>query len=492
MIRELGPVRAPELDGAVAWLNTPAPISLATLRGSMVLLDFWTYGCINCLHVLPDLQRLQARFADTLVVIGIHAGKFDNERNTANIRRVLERHGITHPVANDADFAIWQRYTVRAWPTQVLIDPRGYIVGTATGEGHAVQLDAAITALETTFEAQGTLARTPRPATPEATSHEGELAFPGKLVADPVRQHLFIADTRHHRIVQTDLAGRIVQVFGRGVPGHDDGGGEAATFRDPQGVALAGRTLWVADAGNHLIRHVDLETRAVTTTAGTGRQATWQQSDGGPAREISLNSPWDVAWDGARLYVAMAGAHQIWVLDPDRRVVRRCAGSGAEGRHDGDADQAAFAQPSGLALSDRTVFVADAEANIVRALTLLPMPRVATLAGGDLFAFGDRDGTGDEVRLQHPLGLCVADGLVLVADTYNHRIKRLDPSTGTVRWWAGSGAPGSVDGAAHLAAFYEPGGLCAAGDHVFVADTNNHAVRVVAAASADVATLDIR
>lgn len=492
MEQESGPVRAPELDGAIAWLNTPAPLTLAQLRGKIVLLDFWTYGCINCLHVLPDLQRLQARFADVLVVIGIHAAKFDNEKSTENIRRTLARLGIRHPVANDAAFAIWQAYTVRAWPTQVLIDPRGYVVGTATGEGHGNQLEEVIEAVAAFFEQEGLLDRTPRPLWPEAAAHDGTLAFPGKVLADEASGRLFIADTGHHRIVETDLDGRVRRVFGTGTPGRNYGAATEAQFHHPQGMALSDDTLWVADSGNHLIRRIGLGSGNVTTAAGTGRQSTWQGGDGGAALETSLNSPWDVAWDGRLLFIAMAGPHQLWLLDPQRGLVIRYAGSGAEGRADGGVDEAAFAQPSGLALHGRTLYVADAEANILRAVTLPPDNQVRTVAGGDLFEFGDVDGTADAVRLQHPLGICVAAGGILVADTYNHRIKRLDPDTGRVRSWTGSGLPGHVDGAPTAARFYEPAGLSATSRHVYVADTNNHAVRVVDIATGDVQTLDIR
>jgi len=491
MEEELGPVRAPELEGALAWLNTSEPITLAQLRGKIVLLDFWTYGCINCQHVLPDLQRLQARFRDELIVIGIHSAKFEHERSTEHIRRSLQRLDVRHPVANDAHMVIWQAYTVRAWPTQVLIDPRGYVVGTATGEGHGAQLEEAIAAVVAVFDEAGTLDRTRRLHVPDVTAHDGPLAFPGKVVADAATSRLFIADTGHHRVVQTDLDGRVQRVFGSGTPGADDAEAERATFRAPQGMALDGGVLWVADAGNHLVRRVELATARVTTVAGTGRQATWQQSDGGAALQHSLNSPWDLAWDGRLLFIAMAGSHQIWLLDPLRAMVIRYAGTGAEGRHDGHVDTAAFAQPSGLALSGRQLFVSDAEANIVRAVSLPPVNDVRTVAGGDLFDFGDVDGVGDLVRLQHPLGLCAVDDGLLVADTYNHRIKHLDPATGRVRNWTGAGRPGHVDGAATVAEFNEPGGLSAAGRHVYVADTNNHAVRVVDMANGEVHTLDI-
>jgi DNA-binding beta-propeller fold protein YncE len=311
------------------------------------------------------------------------------------------------------------------------------------------------------------------------------------VLADEAGSRLFVADTGHHRIVEADLAGRIVRVFGDGAAGRDDASSEAASFRSPQGMALDGETLWVADAGNHLIRRIDLASGRVSTAAGTGRQATWQQSDGGAALEISLNSPWDLVWDGWLLFIAMAGPHQIWLLDHHRGMVIRYAGTGAEGRHDGHVDEAAFAQPSGLALLGRELYVSDAEANVIRVVALPPRNQVRTVAGGDLFEFGDVDGVGDAARLQHPLGLCAAADGVLVADTYNHRLRHLDPATGRVRRWTGSGRPGHVDGAAQAACFYEPGGLSATGRHAYVADTNNHAVRVVDLASGEVQTLGI-
>src|SRR3712207_3570738 len=122
-------VRAPELEGGRGWLNTDAPLSLAALRGKVVLLDFWTYGCVNCMHVIPDLKRLEEKYRKQLVVIGVHSAKFENEKETENIRRIVLRYGLEHPVVNDADFRIWKSYAVRAWPTQVLIDPADYVVG---------------------------------------------------------------------------------------------------------------------------------------------------------------------------------------------------------------------------------------------------------------------------------------------------------------------------------------------------------------------------
>jgi DNA-binding beta-propeller fold protein YncE len=500
-IEEEGPVRAPELAGAVDWLNVDAPLTLKALRGKVVLLDFWTYGCINCVHVLPDLKRLEAKYANELVVIGVHSAKFPNEKLTENLRRIVQRYDIHHPVANDAEMSVWRAYTVRAWPTQVLIDPAGYIVAGASGEGHAEQFDRAIAAVIQVFDERGELDRRPldqflqqQPLKGAASAANTPLMFPGKVLADERGGRLFIADSNHHRVLIRALAedGRVSEVIGSSEPGDENGAFDGAAFRTPQGLALSadGGTLFVADTGNHLIRAIDLNARTVKTAAGTGEQARGP-SDGGAAATTAISSPWDLAMHGPLLFIAMAGIHQIWMLDTIRGLLWPYAGSGREARADGAVDDAGFAQPSGLTLAGGTMFVADSESNIIRAIELPPVNRVTTLAGGDLFDFGDKDGTGDAVRFQHPLGVAYHDGAVYIADTYNHRIKRLDPRTGRVATYAGTGRPGHQDGPVAKAQFYEPGGLTVAGEHLYVADTNNHAVRAINLRTHDVITLAI-
>jgi DNA-binding beta-propeller fold protein YncE len=469
-------IHAPDFTGALEWFNVPAPITLKSLRGKVVLLDFWTYGCVNCMHVLPDLKRLEQKYSDELVVIGVHSAKFTNERKSENIRHILVRYEIDHPVANDAAFAIWQAYGARAWPTQVLIDPEGYVVGTASGEGHGDALDRAIAAVIHVFDEQGKIDRTPLQVSPErARLAASTLAYPGKVLADEPGGRLFIADSNHNRVLVSTLDGRVTDAIGGGA-GYVDGPFEDARFFRPQGMALDGNTLYVADTENHCVRAADLASRRVSRLAGTGRQGAWG-GQGGSVRETALSSPWDLQIAGHLLFVAMAGTHQIWVIDRQRGLALPYAGSGREARLDGAADDAAFAQPSGLARVDSVLYVADSESNIIRAIDLPPKNLVRTVAGGDLFEFGDRDGAGDDVRLQHPLGLAAGGARVYIADTYNHCVKVMDPATGGVQRFAGTGEAGHADGALADAAFYEPGGLSATSSVVYVADTNNHAIR---------------
>lgn len=489
-IQERPKIRAPELTGHRGWLNTDQPLSLAALKGKVVMLDFWTYGCINCIHIIPDLKRLEKKYPNELVVIGVHSAKFENEKDTENIRRIILRYEIEHPIVNDADFTIWRSYAVDAWPTRYLIDPAGYIIGRLSGEGGYEVLDKAIGDTIAEFRKRGELNEAPlKLALEKAKIGDLPLAFPGKILADAGNDRLFIADSNHNRIVVIKSDGTLLEVIGKGSAGADDGAFDRATFFRPQGMALDGDRLYVADTENHLIREIDLKTKSVKTIAGTGEQSR-EYGESGPARQIALNSPWDLQIVGRTLYIAMAGPHQIWKVDLDKQEVSTFAGSGREARIDGPLDEAGFAQPSALETDGKTLFVSDAESNIIRAIDLAPNGNVRTLVGGDLFDFGDKDGRGDDVRLQHPLGLARWKDKLLIADTYNHKIKVLDPRARTVKSFAGSGKPGQADGPAP--SFYEPGGIAVAGEKLYVADTNNHAIRVVDLKTKQTKTLPIR
>jgi thiol-disulfide isomerase/thioredoxin len=488
-VQERARIRAPELTGGRGWLNTDKPLSLAALKGKVVLLDFWTYGCINCMHIIPDLKKLEKKYPNELVVIGVHSAKFENEKDTENIRRIILRYEIEHPIVNDADFNIWRAYTVNAWPTRYLIDPAGYVIGRLSGEGGYEALDKAIGESVAEFRKRGELNEAPlKLALEKAKVGDLPLAFPGKVLADAKNDRLFIADSDHNRIVITKLDGTLVDVIGNGQHGMASGPFADAAFFRPQGMALDGDKLYVADTENHLIRQIDLKARTVETIAGTGVQS-HDYGETGPAMKIALNSPWDLQLVGRTLYIAMAGPHQIWQLDLEKNEVSTYAGSGREARIDGQRGEAAFAQPSALTTDGKKLFVSDAEANIIRAIDLA-VGDVRTLVGGDLFDFGDSDGRGNDVRLQHPLGLTRWNDKLLIADTYNHKIKLLDPAERTVKSFAGIGKPGQADGA--TPSFYEPGGLTIAGDKLYIADTNNHAIRVLDLKTKETKTLAIK
>src|SRR5262249_39490126 len=289
-------VPAPELEGGTAWLNTAGPLRLADLRGRVVLLDFWTLCCINCIHTLPDLAKLEAKYGSALVVIGIHTPKFPNEKETESIRKAVLRYEISHPVVNAAETMIWRRYGVRGWPTLVLIDPEGNARWLSSGEGHLERLDKMIGALVKEYRAKKMLNTKPIRFELARFSESGKsgLFFPGKVLADEKSNRLFIADSTHHRIVITDLNGKKIDVAGSGQEGLKDGSFETAKFSDPQGMALDGEKLYVADRKNHAIRALDLKKRTVLRIAGTGVQDRFGRGRGGPPGTTGMNSPWDL------------------------------------------------------------------------------------------------------------------------------------------------------------------------------------------------------
>jgi thiol-disulfide isomerase/thioredoxin len=481
-----GNPRAPELPADFAWLNTDRPLSFAReLRGQVVLLDFWTYCCINCMHVLPDLAYLEEKYArEPFLVIGIHSAKFENEGHRPTVRAAINRYEIRHPVLLDQEMRLWSEYTVKSWPTLVLVGADGRIVGAVAGEGNRATLDNAVAKALADARERGILAEGPlRLEREQSVRAATGLAFPGKVLADLIGRRLFIADSNHNRIVVATLPddegrSKLLRTVGSGRVGREDGSAESAAFHHPQGVALMnGEHLLVADTENHLLRSVDLQTWEVATVAGTGEQS-YDRSGGKRGKAQGLNSPWDLAVEGSTCYVAMAGHHQIWRVDLPMALCRAWAGTGRENIVDGPAEAAALAQPSGLSLMGNYLYFADSEVSAVRRVDLAA-ERVETVLGRGLFYFGDADGAVEQAKLQHPLGVAAWRKKVLVADTYNHKIKELDPVARTVRTILGDGKPGSERDGGALALF-EPGGLDATDDALFVADTNNHRVIRVA------------
>ncbi|MER7107040.1 NHL domain-containing thioredoxin family protein [Streptomyces sp. NPDC000229] len=425
-------VRAPELIGKGGWLNTGGDqLTLADLRGRIVILDFWTFCCINCLHVLDELRELEEKHRDTVVIIGVHSPKFVHEAEHQAVVDAVERYEVHHPVLDDPELATWKQYAVRAWPTLVVIDPEGYVVAQHAGEGHAKAIETLVEELEAEHEAKGTLRRGDGPYVPPepVATH---LRFPGKaLVLDS--GNLLVTDTTRHQVVELAADGEtVVRRYGTGERGLVDGKADEARFNEPQGLCLLpdGRVV-VADTVNHALRVLDPGTGEVSTVAGTGAQW-WQGSPtAGPAREVALSSPWDVAWWRDEVWIAMAGVHQLWAYDPERGTVRVAAGTTNEGLVDGPAAEAWFAQPSGLAATDERLWVADSETSALRWVD--PEGAVHTAVGTGLFDFGHRDGEAGQALLQHPLGVtALPDGSVAVSDTYNHALRRYDPAAGEV------------------------------------------------------------
>jgi thiol-disulfide isomerase/thioredoxin len=485
-------VRAPELPQDYLWLNTDKPLSIKQLKGRIIILDFWTYCCINCLHILPYLKYLERKYQDSLTVIGVHSAKFDNEQESENIRQAILRYDIEHAVLVDQGFRVWQEYAVRAWPTLMIIDPEGYVIHYVSGEGKREFLDQFIQQLIDQHREQGTINFQELSLTLEK-QHQPlitPLAFPGKVLA--TNAGLFIADSGHHRIVMSNFDGGILHLIGTGESGFIDGGFHEVQFFAPQGMAFDGKTqiLYVADTENHAVRQVDFKRQVVETIAGTGEQSRNIHPHGGVGLGTALNSPWDLVKVENTLFIAMAGPHQIWEMNLATGIIKTYAGTGAEACVDGSLIESTFAQPSGITTDGQELYIADSEVSSIRGVGVVEPYQVRTVCGsGELFGFGDVDGRGFDVRLQHCLGVEYIQNYIWVADTYNHKIKLVSPKTGNCQTVLGDGSVGLQDGQGKNSRFFEPSGLSAIASHLYISDTNNHAIRRVDLNTLEVTTL---
>lgn len=469
-------MKAPELAGGKDWLNTDKPLTLNELRGKIVLLDFWNLSCVNCFHTLPLLKSLEEHYGNKLVVIGIHSPKYSNERDPRLIREAVRSMEMDHPVVNDAEDKIWLAYGIKAYPTFVLIDPKGNLVKMMVGERSYASLENTLKQLVADFSQKHELDETPLKFVSERSRvTDTPLLFPEKLCIGPNKNELFISDAGHNRIVVCDLSGKLKYVIGCGKRGAKNGSYAEVQFNHPRGLAIDGTALYVADTQNHMIRKIDLLKKNVSTICGDGHKTLLEHSNGGKLTEVELNSPWDLVAAGNKLYIAMAGSHQIWALNFSDGTIAPYAGSGIEELHDAELLKADLAQPSGIATDGKNLYFADSESSAVRSAPLQG-GSVKTLVGQGLSSFGDTDGSAKTALLQHPVGIGLAPGKLIVADTLNHKIKTLDLISNSISTTWGSGKPGYNDG--EYPQFNEPNGLACAGNLVYIADTGNNAIRV--------------
>lgn len=450
----------PLLPAHAPWLNVTRALLQKDLYGRVVLLDFFTPGCINCIHVLPETAKLEHEFGQRLLIIGVDSPKFSASQERANVAGFVQRYDIRHPVVIDKGMQLWQHYNVYAWPTQVLLGPDGKVIGQYVGEGRYADIRRDII---TTLAANkaNRFHVTALPLKPMAHTAHG-LLQPGKVTVSA--KYVAISDSGHNRVIVLDKQGRLVTVVGDGQRGAHDGPAKKARFNGPQGLAFHGDTLYVADTGNALIRAIALPSGNVNTVAGNGEHG--DGIDGWhAARKVGLNSPWALQLVGETLYIAMAGVHQLWQLDLTQERIGPFAGSGAEGIDDGPLILASFAQSSALAYHGGELYIADPESSSVRRISLTTS-QVRTLIGHGLFIFGLRNGPATQALLQHDQGLVWLDDRLYIADTFNNAIRVLDLRTNQVSTLA--------------LKLSQPGGLAVLNSQtLLVADTNANRIATV-------------
>lgn len=485
--------KAPEFPSYLDWINTKEPLSLEKLRGHVIVLDFWTYCCINCMHTLPVLAELEKKYQDKPVVfIGVHSAKFFNEKEKQNISQAVARYEISHPVLVDKEMTVWNKFEVSGWPTIAIIDPNGTLVYRQSGEGQKEMIEDTIDVLLEKHASSHTLAREPVVISHIVHKDKTTLSFPGKISIS--KDKIAIADSNHNRIIVTDISGKVLHTVGSGKTGFQDGSFSESSFWRPQGVVWKDDTIFVADTENHALRKIDLQKTQVVTLVGTGKQGPWRSS-GGKGRETAISSPWDVTVKDNLVFVAMAGNHQIWVYDTNTDTARPFAGTGQEDIVDADRTRAQLAQPSGIFIHDDVIYFADSETSSIREIDL-NTGYVRTIVGHGLFVFGYRDGNADQALFQHPLGVCATQDKIFVADTYNSAIRVIDKKTDQVSTLVGKKGTSTMcrldDPACDTLGLYEPSDIKWYNDKIYIADTNNYLVRVYDLKANVLQTLDIK
>lgn len=465
---------APELSPSLQWLNAD-PQALPAFRGRVLALVFWNAASPYCHNLLDDLARLQARFPLVLSLVGIHQPKFDSELDDRLVLKAVNRLGIVFPVANDRGWTTWQHYGVQSWPSVALVDPRGRLRHVFSGDHQANAIDAAVT--ELVDEAGGAL-DAPSPSRRTGAEPRLPLAFPSGLAVGD--NHLYVADTGHHRILECTHAGRVLREFGTGHGDFVDGRADDAAFRHPRGLCLVREALYVADSGNHALRRIRLIDGAVETVLGTGRPGMPREAGDGQFAGIPLNRPWDVTGTLDRLFIAMAGTNQVWDYDLGQNRLRCLAGSGELGIADGPARGALFAHPAALAQVQQTLYVLDSGSSAVRAVQIA-QGQVQTLVGQGLYDFGEQDGQRRDARLQFPLGVALDPNapVLWIADAYNGTLRKLRLGGGEM---STHGLPRTLD---------QPSALAAGAGSLWIANTGAHEVLRLDFASGQLSRLPI-
>ena len=451
---------APALHPSLDWLNAD-PQTIANQRGRVLALLFWNASSVYSQNLIGELTRLRARHPLALSVIGIHLPKFDAEIDPRTVSRAVNQLDIDFPVANDRGWAVWQQYGITGWPSVALIDPLGRLREIYTGDDQADAIDGAISTL---VEESGGSTTFPEPGARSTIGRDrATLAFPSGLAVSD--SHLYIADTGHHRILECAHEGRVLRAFGTGHPDLVDGPPGEAAFRSPRGLCIVRGSLYVADTGNHALRRIELSDGQVETLLGSARPGQPIEGSFSVPADCPLNLPWAVAGAFDRLFIAVTGCNQIWEYELGYSRLRFVAGTGELGIADGPGRNALFAQPSGLALVQQTLYVADAAGSAIRVIQL-QQDNVQTLVGQGLYEFGDHDGGRREARLQYPQAIALdANAPVLwIADTYNGSLRKLRLGGGDVT---------TQDLPQPL---YQPAALASSADALWIADGVNHEI----------------
>ncbi len=481
-----------EKEDKQKWFNVERPLTVEDFKDRVILLDFWTYACVNCIQALPEIKKIEKEFGNKLLIIGIHSGKFDNEKDVAAIRKAIVKYDINYPVLHDPDLKIWNNFALKSWPTFIVINPHGNIEKIVVGEDNLGKIRKNIRKLASRFKYE--INRDPVPLALEKNNIIGNvLTFPTKIEYAANFSYktrkipvLFISNSGANSIIASSLTGETVLKIGSGKEGFEDGSLGVASFSKPRGLLFDGKKLYVADSGNNALRMVDFENGMVSTLVGSGKKGKIISDSYMEAKNVDLASPNDIAFFPNKDVIAIAntGSNQILGYNIDKKTIAVLAGNGAAGMA-----QNTLAEPSALAPYQDRLYFLDAASSSLRVLD--KNGSIKTLVGQGVNKFGNKNGDKEVALMQHPIGLMVDDTGAYIADSFNHIIRKYSFSTNKISDLIGNHKKGDALGSASATELDEPDGIAAVLNNFYIVDSNNNRVLVTNRASLKSEILDI-
>ncbi len=482
------------------WFNTAKPLEKEDVKDKIILLNFWSYSCVKCLQLIPELKKLQDEYGNKLAIISVHSPKFSNEKNEGGIRKAIIRHDITNPVINDADLKIWNQYQVKLWPTLILFNTNGKIYDQYFDLNDSKSIERALSDTKKLLNRYNhQLSRNSLPIILEKNRLiSNVLESPTKIKYSAKFDYksysgaaIFIANSAKNTIIISSISGEILAQIGSGKSGKEDGSFSDASFDLPQGLLYHNDKLYVADTNNHLIREVDFKSEKVTTILGSGNIGLPITSDKKiAAKKVDLASPTDIEFFPNRQFIAIANSasDQILSYDVEKKEVSVLAGSGKEGNEDGKLPNNSLAQTSDLVAYSNKLYFIDSKSNSLRYLNNQGV--VETLIKGKLQSSqNNKNSPQNRDALQNPTGLEIDDSGIYISDSFDHQIKKYNQTTNDLTVLVGNQQNG--DSLGTRTSFDEPNGIISIMDRLYVADKNNNRIVVLDRGSLVSSLLDI-
>lgn len=462
-------------------ININQTLSKNLLKNRLIILDFWNYSCISCLENIEKIKKLEERFGNKILFIGVHSSKFQNEKRLSAVKKAVIRYDITHPVIHDIDQKLYKAFDIKAFPTLVLITPKGKIYKKYQGQEAIKDIKSDI---------KKVISKNKFSINREYIKHDlikfenisNVLSFPTKVIfveKFSYKNHknlpaLFISNSATNNIIVSSLAGKIITKIGSSERLLADGNFDNSAFNMPLGLVYHKDKLYVADSGNHAIRVVDFKKEKVTTLIGnahTGSILEFKKPKA--AKDINLYFPSDLDIHQKNLIISNLGSNQILSYDFSNKKIKILAGNGKNKSVDGKYPNNSLAKPSDIASYKDKIYFLDSASSSLRYID--NKGKVKTLIGNNNVINGFKDGTKDQAMMQNPLGLDVNSTGIYITDSFNHSVRKYSFANKRLNTIIGSKVGNKV-GKPKQTRFDEPSGIFVAKHDIYIADTNNNRI----------------